>query len=278
MLFLTLASIDWTKIGLVVAIMVAIGLVFGLLIILISKFCVVKEDPKIAEVSSLLSGANCGSCGYPGCDGFARALVNGDVSIDECGATSKTNKIEICNILGKTFSGKEETIAVVSCNGGVNCVDKFDYQGYGDCVSQEILAKGRKECAVGCMGSGSCVDVCPNLAIECYDGYAHVDKELCISCGLCIKTCPKKLIKRIPKSAKIYVACSTQCKGKDVINMCKNGCISCGMCQKVCQHDAIHLINNVPIIDYSKCVGCMNCYNKCPRKVIKLLKPQTKSH
>ena len=51
MLFLTLASIDWTKIGLVVGIMVAIGLFFGLLIILISKFCVVKEDTAFIAVT-----------------------------------------------------------------------------------------------------------------------------------------------------------------------------------------------------------------------------------
>ena len=269
MLFLTLASIDWTKIGIVVGVMAAIGLFFGLLIILISKFCVIKEDPKIAEVSACLSGANCGGCGYPGCDGFAKALVEGSASLDDCGQTTKANKIEICNILGISFAGGDETVAVVCCNGGVNCADKFDYQGYGDCISQQILAKGRKECEVGCMGAGSCVDVCPNLAIECFDGYAHIDKDLCVSCGLCIRTCPKRLIKRVPKSAKVYVACSTECKGKDVMSMCKTGCISCGICQKLCPNDAIHLVNNVPIIDYAKCDGCLTCMHKCPRKVIK---------
>ena len=255
---------------------IALGLICAIILVLADKFMSVPVDERFPKVRECLPGANCGACGYAGCDAFASALVKGEASLDSCGATSKANKIEICNILGKTYLGADDTIAVVSCNGGVNCVDKFDYQGYGDCISQEILAKGRKECAVGCMGAGSCVDVCPNLAIECYDGYAHVDKDLCTSCGLCIKACPKKLIKRIPKSAKIYVACSTQCKGKEVMNMCKTGCISCGLCQKVCKYDAIHLVNNVPIIDYSKCVACMACYNKCPRKVIKVLEKQSK--
>lgn len=269
MTFLILASVNWVTVGIVVAIMAGIGLVFGLLIILISKFCVIKENPKIAEINAQLCGANCGGCGYPGCDGFARALVEGKASLDACGATSKENKIEISNILGISYSGGEETIAVVACNGGNNCEDKYEYQGYGDCVSQQILANGSKECAVGCMGVGSCVDACPNLAIECRDGYAQIDPDLCVSCGVCINVCPKQLIKRIPKSAKIYVACSTQCKGKAVMDMCKTGCISCGLCQRFCPKDAIYLVNNVPIIDYSKCTACMTCFEKCPRKVIK---------
>ncbi|MCI7095430.1 MAG: 4Fe-4S binding protein [Clostridiales bacterium] len=41
------------------------------------------------------------------------------------------------------------------------------------------------------------------------------------------------------------------------------------MCQKFCPNDAIHLVNNVPIIDYSKCNGCGTCKAKCPRHVIK---------
>ncbi len=268
-MFLASTSVDWSKFFIVIGIMAGIGLVFALLIVLVSKYCVVNEDPKIAEVSAHLCGANCGGCGYPGCDGFAKALVEGKVSLDECGQTTKENKIEISNILGISYSGTGDTIAVVSCNGGINCNDKYSYQGYGSCVSQQILANGRKQCAVGCMGAGSCVDVCPNLAIECREGYAQIDPALCVSCGLCIKACPKRLIKRIPKDAKVYVACSTQCKGRAVADMCKSGCISCGLCQKFCPNDAIHLVNNVPIIDYSKCNGCGICKEKCPRKVIK---------
>lgn len=264
-------DIDWTKFFVVVGVMAGIGLIFGVLIIVISRFCVVKTDPKIGEVLSHLCGANCGGCGYPGCEGFAKALVEGKASLDDCGQTTSENKIEISNILGIAYSGGGETVAVVACNGGINCNDKYEYMGYGSCISQQMLANGRKECAVGCMGAGSCVDVCPNLAIECRDGYPQIDADLCVSCGICIRTCPKKLIKRIPKNAAVYVACSTQCKGKEVVSMCRSGCISCGLCQKVCPSDAIRLVNNVPIIDYSKCTGCKLCMQKCPRKVIKPL-------
>ncbi|MCM1043867.1 MAG: RnfABCDGE type electron transport complex subunit B [Corallococcus sp.] len=263
-------DIDFATFGIAIGIIAGIALLLGLLIILISRFCEVKEDPRISEIENLLAGANCGACGHPGCSGYAKALCEGKASLDDCGQTTKTAKVEISNILGQAVSGDlEPTIAVVACAGGNKCADKYAYQGYGDCISQDMLAGGRKSCETGCMGSGSCVDACPYLCIECYDGYAHVDPEQCRSCGLCIKTCPKGLIKRIPVSATVYVACSTNCRGKDVMNKCSAGCISCGICERSCPVGAIHLENNVPVIDYSKCTHCDTCLLKCPRKIIR---------
>ena len=79
---------------------------------------------------------------------------------------------------------------------------------------------------------------------------------------------PKGIIDRIPSSAPVYVACSSECKGKDVMNVCKVGCIACGICEKSCPHGAITMNGNLPVIDYSKCTGCLTCVAKCPRKII----------
>ncbi len=275
MITLNFVTINWTSLAIAVGLMVGVSLVLGILIMVISKVCTVKEDPRVKEVTEHLAGANCGACGYAGCSGFAQALVDGNAKLDSCGQTTAENKIEISNILGVAVDGNTEpTVAVVACSGGNKCNDKYDYQGYGNCINQNMLAGGRKACQAGCMGSGSCVDACPYLCIECYDGYAHVDPDLCRSCGLCIQTCPKKLIKRVPKSAKIYVACSTECRGRDVMNQCQAGCISCGKCERTCPNGAIHLVNNVPIVDYAKCTGCELCLNACPRHCIKHLHPQ----
>lgn len=268
-------AINWQGVGIAAGILAGVSLLLGVAIVLISRFCQVKEDPRIAEVTKHLAGANCGGCGYAGCAGFAKALVEGTAKLESCGQTKQENLIEISNILGISYNGASEpTIAVVACNGGNRCKDKYDYQGYGSCVSQNLLADGRKACEVGCMGAGSCVDVCPYLAIKCSEGYAHVDPDLCRSCGLCIKTCPKHLLKRVPQSAKVYVACSTECRGKDVMTKCEAGCISCGKCARNCPADAIHLVNNVPIIDYSKCINCGTCLKGCPRHCIKYVHPE----
>ena len=53
----------------------SIGLVAALVLFICSKKFAVKEDPRLAEVASVLPQANCGGCGFPGCSGLADALV-----------------------------------------------------------------------------------------------------------------------------------------------------------------------------------------------------------
>ena len=55
---------------------------------------------------------------------------------------------------------------------------------------------------------------------------------------------------------------------------CKAGCIACGKCERNCPSGAIHLVNNVPIIDYSKCTHCGKCLEGCPRHCIKSVHPE----
>ena len=55
----------------------AIGLIAAVVLFAASKKFAVYEDPRIAQVSEVLPGANCGGCGFPGCSGMADALVKG---------------------------------------------------------------------------------------------------------------------------------------------------------------------------------------------------------
>ena len=51
------------------------GLVFGAGLALASKKFAVEIDPRVVEVREAVPGANCGACGYPGCDEIGRAHV-----------------------------------------------------------------------------------------------------------------------------------------------------------------------------------------------------------
>lgn len=250
-------------------VLLVLAAIFGFVLAVLGKKLAVHEDERIGQVREHLSGANCGGCGYAGCDAFAKAIVEGTADINACSATSAENKNKIAEIMGKSIDA-EETMIVVACRGGNNAVDKYEYMGYGNCKSMELLGGGRKQCKWGCLGMGSCVDACPFGAMGIGDdGYAKVGYDKCVACGRCISACPKKLVKRIPATAKYYVACSNCLRGgKDVRAVCSVGCLGCGLCAKVCPKGAITMENNLPIIDYTKCVGCGLCAQKCPSKCI----------
>ena len=118
------------------------------------------------------------------------------------------------------------------------------------------------------MGFGSCVKACAFDAIHIVDGISVVDKEKCVACGKCVEACPKKLIELVPYQSHHLVQCYSQDKGKDVKSHCSVGCIGCTLCTKQCKFDAIHMNGNVAQVDYSKCVNCGACAQKCPTKVI----------
>ena len=52
-----------------------IGLACSLLLVLASHFMGVKTNPVEGEVRDCLPGANCGACGFSGCDAYAKALA-----------------------------------------------------------------------------------------------------------------------------------------------------------------------------------------------------------
>lgn len=252
------------------AILFVLGSLFALLLAFLFEKFKVTDDDRVKRVREKLSGANCGGCGYPGCDGFAEALVEGEAKLSDCSATSKENKKFIAELLG-TKSEEDEIAFVVKCNGGVKCTDKYQYQGYGDCKSMELLAGGKKSCPIGCMVAGSCTYICSRSAAEIdnTEGISRINQSKCVGCGVCAKECPKSLIQPIPKNAKYYVACMSHESGKIKRTYCKGACIGCGVCARVCKEDAISVKDGLAVIDYNKCISCGECYNKCPANCIK---------
>ncbi len=244
----------WVTLGVVAGIFAGSALLIGALILVIGKVFKVDMDEKVTKIMENLAGANCGGCGCSGCGGFAQKLAQGNCSLNDCHVTSPEKKAEIAKLLGIELTNEEPTVAVVHCNGGVeNCADKFEYKGNPTCAACNSLLGGNKACSYACLGCGDCKAVCPEDAIKVSGRLAQVDPDRCISCGACITACPKNIIGRIPASAPVYVACSSNCRGKEVASVCKVGCIACEKCAKVCPHGAITMHDNLPVIDYKKC-------------------------
>lgn len=223
------------------------GLIFAIGLALAYKKFEVKADPKVESIREVLPGANCGACGYPGCDGFATAVAIGEAPTTGCPVGGPSVVEDICNILGVEADMADETVAKVLCQGDMdNAKDKYIYRGIADCAAANMLSDGPKSCSYGCLGLGSCVKVCQFDAIHINDrGIAVVDEEKCTACGLCVEACPKDLIEMVPKRNLVQVTCISQDRGKDVRGHCSVGCIGCQICVKACEFDAIEMVGNV---------------------------------
>ena len=270
-LLVTLGTVDaqtWKTVGIVAGILAGIALVLVIAILIVGKVFKVDVDEKVTAILENLAGANCGGCGCSGCSGFAQKLACGKGDLADCHVTSPEKKAEIAKLLGIEMKDEEPTVAIVKCKGGENANDAFEYNGNPTCAANASLLGGNKMCKTACLGCGDCAAVCPEKAIKLVNGVAVVIPERCISCGACINTCPKHIIERIPVKAPVYVACSSHCKAKEVMQSCKVGCIGCGVCARSCPHGAITMVDNLPVFDYSKCTGCLTCVAKCPRKII----------
>ncbi len=248
----------------------AIGIIIGVLLGLASEKLKVEVDEKEILVRAELPGNNCGGCGFPGCDGLAAAIAAGTAAVNACPVGGPDVAARIGAIKGVEGGSAEKKVAFVKCKGTCDKTRvQYNYYGIDDCSKVAVVpGAGEKACAYGCMGYGSCVKACAFDAIHVVDGVAVVDKEKCVSCGKCVAACPNHLIELVPYSAEHLVQCSSHDKGKDVKAKCDNGCIACTLCTKQCEFDAIHMDNNVAVIDYEKCTNCGKCAAKCPAKVI----------
>ncbi len=246
-----------------------LGLLFGVILAGASKIFHVEVDPKIQQVRDALPGANCGACGYPGCDALAKAIVNGEADINACPPGGATSVEAISKIMGIEGKIGERMVANVLCKGNYDrTTKKFEYHGIQDCKASVMIQGGDKSCPFGCLGNGSCVTVCPFDAIHLVNGVAIVDPEKCTACEKCITECPKNIIELVPYKQKVIVDCSNHLFGKEVKDDCKVGCIGCKICEKACPFDAIHVEDHIARIDYDKCTQCMVCAEKCPTKAI----------
>jgi electron transport complex protein RnfB len=235
-----------------------------------SRFFYVEIDPKIKEVQESLPGANCGGCGFPGCAGFAEAVVAGKADVSGCVAGGPSVAQEIGRVLGLEVKAGPKKIARVFCRGGINhALEKFEYFGVKDCRAAQLLAGGPKACTYGCLGFGTCIKVCPFGAITMgQDHIPIIDPHKCTSCGKCVAICPRQIIQLTLDSQRFFVLCSSHDKGKSVKEACKIGCIACQLCVKKCPDKAVYMEDLLAIIDSQKCTSCGICWEKCPQKII----------
>ena len=250
-----------------------IGIVCGVGLTLAAKFMAVPVDETAVKIRECLPGANCGGCGFAGCDDYAAALAaDPTIAPNMCAPGGAAAAAGIAAVLGVDAGDSEPKVARVHCTGAEGVHKKsMEYQGFSTCAAAKGFFGGPGECKNGCIGFGDCVAACKYDAIQVVNGVAWVDMEQCVACGACAKACPQALIKLVPKKSRVWVGCSSTDHGKITRQVCDAGCIGCKLCEKACKFEAIKVENNHAVIDTDKCKNCGLCAKACPRHIIHMI-------
>ena len=264
-----------TIIAITAAFAAGLALLLGLALGFFREFFKVPEDPLKSRIREALPGANCGGCGFPGCDGYAAAVAGGgDISL--CTAGGKETADALAAIMGVNAAEIVPLAAVPCCLGGKDIgLLRGVYTGIETCRGAK-LAGGTKLCAWGCIGFGDCVRVCHFGALSMgSDGLPRVDRTKCTGCKVCVAECPQGILRVIPRDQKITLAlCSNRNPVRAAIRKtCRAGCIKCGICVKQCPEQCIVISDGIPVVDYAKCTACGTCGQKCPTKVMQTIGP-----
>ncbi len=258
-------------------IMGAVGFLFSVFLVVAKNKFHVEVDPRISSVDDALPGANCAGCGYASCSAYAEAVVEENAKINKCVVGGEETTKAIAKIMGMEASSEERKIAVVLCHGDLTA-SKFPgrYHGIKDCAAAVYSQDVSKRCKYGCVGLGSCVNVCVFDAIKIGEnGIPIVDASKCTGCGACVEECPRNIIELHEVSIRDYVYCKSNDPTLVSRNVCKNACIGCGICVRAAAKDdnpdAIKLVNNLAVINFDPYTVKPEYGEKCPTKAFSRL-------
>ncbi len=231
-----------------------VGLIFGVLIAVANRRLFVWEDPRIAGVTELLPGTNCGACGFAGCHTFAEGLVQGDTQPAVCTVLGPDDVTDVAEYLGVDAGEPTQRVARLLCAGGCDvAVQRADYRGLQTCAAAAAVAGGGKGCTWGCIGLADCRDVCDLDAIymNSFD-IPVVIPDRCTACNDCVEACPIDLFTIMPLDHKLLVQCMSLLEGEEAEALCSVACNACGRCVVDAASGVVEMVNGLAVVDYSK--------------------------
>jgi Na+-translocating ferredoxin:NAD+ oxidoreductase RNF subunit RnfB len=253
------------------------GLTFILasLLILASRKLYVWEDPRLDTVDDLLPQSNCGACGYPGCRGFAEALVAGKAQPASCTVGSADDHHRIADVLNVDVGSATKLVARLACAGGENVSRwRANYQGYQSCLAASQVAGGGKDCYWGCLGFGDCERACDFEAITMDShGLPNVINDLCTACNDCVEACPKDLFSLQRADDRLWVRCRNEEQGDEILAACEVACTACARCAMDAP-GAVTMTGGLPLIAYDRLRGSdareigLTSIDRCPTGAI----------
>ena len=113
-----------------VALVVIVGLLASVMLSYASKVFAVQEDQLFLDLRAELPGANCGGCGFAGCDDYAHAMAEGgDTPCTKCSVGGPAVAKKLATLLGQDAGDMEKKVAFVMCNGTAdNAAKLYEYE------------------------------------------------------------------------------------------------------------------------------------------------------
>ena len=87
-----------------------LGLLLGLGLAIADKKFAVEKDEKLIALEESMPGANCGGCGYAGCQAYAEAVYKGEAKPGLCSPGGDQLARKMCEILGIQVEDVEKKI------------------------------------------------------------------------------------------------------------------------------------------------------------------------
>lgn len=135
-----------------------IGLLSSIILVVAAKVMALPADELFDKVRAELPGANCGACGYAGCDDYAKAVAHDGAKTNLCVPGGDAVGHKLSEAMGVAFEDVEEQYAVVRCSGNCYATDSImDYEGKQSCAACNFFYQGKGSCSHGCLGYGDCI-------------------------------------------------------------------------------------------------------------------------
>lgn len=162
-----------------IVVMGVLALTFGLLLGYSAIRFKVEGNPIVERVDAILPQMQCGKCGYPGCQGYAEAVVAGNADVNLCTPGGETTMLSLAELLDRPPVALGEMAEI---------------------AQQKSLAVIDESLCVGCT---LCIQACPVDAILGAPKHMHtVFTSECTGCELCVPACPVHCIimQQIPQA------------------------------------------------------------------------------
>lgn len=124
-----------------------------------------------------------------------------------------------------------------------------------------------------CTGCQLCISECPNDVLRPSTGlftlmqpYSSFEKGYCRpECTRCSEVCPTGAIRKIEKADKAVIQTGHAVWIRWNCIPVRDG-VQCGNCARHCPVGAIDMVDGLPVVNETRCIGCGACENLCPSR------------